>query len=65
MSDTQIIIALAVGVSAFVVFCLLILFVVVRLRRVVRSQLTTLDNLVSTLQAARQRDTPDEPRQTT
>lgn len=63
MSDTQIIIALAVGVSAFVVFCFLILIVVVRLRRAVRSQMATLDNLLSTLQAARQRDTPGEPRQ--
>ena len=62
MSDTQIIVALALGVFAFVIFGSLILIVVVRLRRVVRSQLQTLDNLVSTLQAARQRDTPEEPR---
>lgn len=62
MSDTQIIVAVAVGASVFIaIFCLL-LIVVIRLRRVVKSQFETLGNLLSTLRADRGRDTPPEPR---
>ncbi|HEV7451425.1 MAG TPA: hypothetical protein VGO16_08565 [Pseudonocardiaceae bacterium] len=61
MSDTQIIIALVVGASVFIAICCLILIVIVRLRRAVKSQFETLNNLLSTLHADRERDTPPEP----
>jgi hypothetical protein len=63
VSDTQIIIALAVGASVFIIFCCLILVVVVRLRRVMKSQLETVDTLLNALRAGRGRDTPREPSQ--
>lgn len=63
MSDTQIIIALAVGASVFIIFCCLILVVVVRLRRVMKSQLETVDTLLNALRAGRGSDTPREPSQ--
>lgn len=62
VSDTQIIVAVAVGASVFIAICCLMLIVVVRLRRVVKSQFETLENLLSTLPADRGRDTPPEPR---
>ncbi len=62
MSDTQIIVVLVVGASVFIALCCLILIVVVRLQRVVKSQFETIDNLLSTLQAGRGRETPREPR---
>ena len=61
VSDTQIIVALAVGASVFIAICCLILIVIVRLRRVVKSQFETLDNLLSTLHADRGRETPPDP----
>jgi hypothetical protein len=66
MSDTQITIALVVSVSVVIILGCLIVAVVVRLRRVVKSQLETLDNLVSTLHAStlhasQGRDKPGEP----
>lgn len=61
MSETQIIIALAVGASVFAIFFCLILVVVIRLRRVVNSQLKTLDNLLSARRADQGPDTPREP----
>lgn len=61
MSDTQIIIALAVGASAFVIFCCLVLVMIVRLRRVMKTQLEAVDSLLSALRAGRGRDTPHEP----
>lgn len=61
MSDTQIIVALAVGASVFIAICCLILIVIVRLKRAVKSQFETLDNLLGTLQATRGQDTPREP----
>jgi hypothetical protein len=63
VSDTQIIIALAVGASVFIIFCCLILVVVVRLRRVMKSQFETVDSLLSALRAGRGGDTPREPSQ--
>lgn len=62
MSDTQIIVAVAVGASVFIAIFCLMLIVVVRLRRAVKSQFETLNNLLSTLQAGRGGDTPSEPR---
>jgi hypothetical protein len=65
VSDTQVIIVLAVGASVFVLFCCLILVVMIRMRRVVTSQLETIDNLLSTLRADQGRDAtrehPSEP----
>jgi hypothetical protein len=61
VSDTQIIVALAVGASVFIAICCLILIVMVRLNRAVKSQFETLNNLLGTLQAARGQDTPREP----
>ncbi|MDQ3762001.1 MAG: hypothetical protein M3460_09985 [Actinomycetota bacterium] len=61
MSDTQIIIALAVGVSMIVIFGCLILVVVARLRRVVKLQFETIDSLLSALRARQERDKLDEP----
>ncbi|MGH3973189.1 MAG: hypothetical protein ACRDS9_07680 [Pseudonocardiaceae bacterium] len=61
MSETQVIIVLAVAAFVFVVFSCLVLFVVIRLRRMVNSQLKTLDNLLSARRAERGPDTPHEP----
>ncbi len=61
MSDTQIIVALAVGASVFIAICCLILIVIVRLNRVVKSRFETLDKLLSTMNAGPERDTPHEP----
>lgn len=61
VSDTQIIVALAVGASVFIAFCCLILIVIVRLRRVVTSQFETLDKLLNTLHAGQGQDPPREP----
>lgn len=61
MSHTQIIIALAVGVSMIIIFGCLILVVVVRLRRLVKSQLNTLDSLLSTLRSGQDHNDPGAP----
>jgi hypothetical protein len=61
VSDTQIIIALIVGASVFVLICCLILVVMVRVRRAVESQLETIDNLLSARHADRDNDTPRSP----
>ncbi|MGH3811293.1 MAG: hypothetical protein ACRDUV_02400 [Pseudonocardiaceae bacterium] len=61
MSDTQIIIALVAGASVVLIFCCVILAVMVRLHRVVRSQLETVDKLLSAQRAGGGRDTPREP----
>ncbi|MGH3936563.1 MAG: hypothetical protein ACRDS1_16555 [Pseudonocardiaceae bacterium] len=61
MNSTLIIIALAVGASLFIIFCCSILVVVMRLNRVVKSQLKTIDKLLNSPPASRERDTPQEP----
>ncbi|HZA17091.1 MAG TPA: hypothetical protein VE645_09430 [Pseudonocardiaceae bacterium] len=61
MSNTQIIIVLAVAASVLVMFGCLIMIVVIRLRRMVNSQLKTLDDLLSAQRADRGPDTPSEP----
>ena len=61
MSNTQIIIVLAVAASVLVMFGCLIMIVVIRLRRMVNSQLKTLDDLLSVQRADRGPDTPSEP----
>lgn len=61
MSRTQVVVALAAGVSTIVTFGCLILVVVVRLRRLVKSQLDTLDSLLSTLRSGQDHDKPGAP----
>ncbi|MGH4007169.1 MAG: hypothetical protein ACRDTH_03190 [Pseudonocardiaceae bacterium] len=61
MSDTQIIIALAVGGAVVIIFLTVILVVMVRLHRVVKSRLETVDKLLSAQRAGRGHETPREP----
>ena len=61
MSNTQVIIVLAVAASVLVIFGCLIMVVVIRLRRMVDSQLKTLGDLLSAQRAAREPYTPREP----
>jgi hypothetical protein len=61
VSENQVIIVLAVAAFVFIVFACLVLFVVIRLRRMVNSQLRTLDNLLSVRRADQGPDTPHEP----
>ncbi len=61
MSDTQVIIVLALAAFVFIVFSCLVLFVAIRLRRIVNSQLKTLDNLLSARRADQGPDTRGEP----
>lgn len=61
VSNTQIIIVLAVAASVLVIFGCLIMVVVIRLRRMVNTQLKTLDDLLSAQRADRGPDTPREP----
>jgi signal transduction histidine kinase len=61
VSETQVIVVLAVAAAVLVIFGCLILVVVIRLRRMVNSQLKTLNNLLSTQRADQRRDTPREP----
>lgn len=60
VSDTQIIVVVAIGASVFIIFCCLVLVVLIRLNRVVKSQLKTIDNLLSARRAGREPDTPHE-----
>ncbi len=61
MSNTQIIIVLAVAAAVLVIFGCLILVVVIRLRRLVNSQLKTLDDLLRAQRA--EQGGPDTPRE--
>ena len=61
MSNTQIIIVLVVAASVLVIFGCLIMVVVIRLRRMVNTQLKTLNDLLSAQRADRGPDTPREP----
>jgi signal transduction histidine kinase len=61
VSNTQIIIVLAVAASVLVIFGCLIMVVVIRLRRMVNTQLKTLNDLLSAQRADRGPDTPREP----
>jgi signal transduction histidine kinase len=60
VSDTQVIIVLAVAAAVLIIFGCLILVVVIRLRRMVNSQLKTLNNLLSAQRADQGRDAPRE-----
>jgi signal transduction histidine kinase len=61
VSETQVIVVLAVAAAVLVIFGCLILVVVIRLRRMVNSQLRTLSNLLSAQRADQRRDTRREP----
>lgn len=61
MSNTQIVIVLAVAASVLVIFGCLIMIVVIRLRRMVNSQLKTLNDVLSAQRAEQGPDTPREP----
>jgi signal transduction histidine kinase len=61
VSETQVIVVLAVAAAVLVIFGCLILVVVIRLRRMVNSQLKTLNNLLSAQRADQRRDTRREP----
>jgi signal transduction histidine kinase len=61
VSDTQVIVVLAVAAAVLIIFGCLILVVVIRLRRMVNSQLKTLNSLLSVQRADQGRDTPREP----
>lgn len=61
MNSSQVIIALVVGAFLFIIFCCSILVMVLRLNRVVQSQLKAIDELLSSPPADRGHDTPQEP----
>lgn len=61
MSNTQIIIVLVVAASVLVVFGCLIMIVMIRLRRMVNSQLKTLNDILSAQRAEQGPDTPRDP----
>jgi uncharacterized membrane protein YvbJ len=53
-------IILAVGLSALVVFACLFLFVLSRLRRVIKSQAEAIEKIVGAVQARQDHDRPGE-----
>jgi signal transduction histidine kinase len=61
VSETHVIVVLAVAAAVLVIFGCLILVVLIRLRRMVNSQLKTLNNLLGAQRADQGRDTPHEP----
>jgi signal transduction histidine kinase len=61
VSDTQVIVVLAVAAAVLIIFGCLIMVVVIRLRRMVNSQLKTLNSLLSAQRADQGHDTPREP----
>ena len=60
MTDTQIVIVLAAGVSTVIILVCLALIVIVRLRRTVKSQSEALDSLLSGLRADQSGKKPGE-----
>lgn len=61
MSNTQIIIVLVVAASVLVIFGCLIMIVMIRLRRMVNSQLKTLNDILSAQRAEQGPDPPRDP----
>jgi hypothetical protein len=61
VSNTQIIIVLAISVSTIIILGCLVVFVIVRLRRVVKSQFETLESLLSSMRSGQGGDEPGEP----
>jgi hypothetical protein len=59
--NTQIVIVLAIGVFAIAVVTGVSLVVIARLRRTIKSQFDTVENLLKTVQASQGRDEPGDP----
>jgi hypothetical protein len=59
--NTQIVIVLAIGVFAITVFIGVCLVVIARLRRKIKTQFETVENLLKTVQASQGRDEPGNP----
>ncbi|HKS51452.1 MAG TPA: hypothetical protein VJS67_06245 [Pseudonocardiaceae bacterium] len=59
--NTQIVIVLAIGVFAITVFIGVCLVVIARLRRKIKTQFETVENLLKTVQASQGRDEPGDP----
>jgi hypothetical protein len=59
--NTQIVIVLAIGVFAIAVFIGVCLVVIARLRRKIKTQFETVENLLKTVQASQGRDEPGDP----
>lgn len=58
--STGIVIVLAVGVAAIVIFGALGLLVIARLRRTIKTQFKALDDVLNTMRASQGRDEPGE-----
>lgn len=58
--STGIVIVLAVGVAAIVIFGALGLLVIARLRRTIKTQFQALDDVLGTMRANQGRDEPGE-----
>lgn len=59
--NTQIVIVLAIGVFAITIFVGVCLVVIARLRRKIKTQFETVENLLKTVQASQGRDEPGDP----
>lgn len=59
--STQIVIVLAIGVSAIAVLACVALIVIARLRRSIKTQFETLENLIATVRAGQAHDEPRKP----
>jgi len=59
--NTQIVIALAIGVFVIAVLTGVGLVVIARLRRTIKSQFDTVESLLKTVQASQGRDEPGDP----
>lgn len=59
--NTQIVIVLAIGVFAIIIFIGVCLVVIARLRRKIKTQFETVENLLKTVQASQGRDEPGDP----
>ena len=58
--STGIVIVLAVGVAAIVIFGALGLLVIARLRRTIKTQFKALDDVLDTMRASQGRDEPSK-----
>lgn len=61
MSETLIIIVLAIGVFAIVLVVGVVMIVLARLRRVIQERFEMLENVIGTLQPGQADDQPGEP----
>ncbi|MGH3870558.1 MAG: hypothetical protein ACRDSR_03420 [Pseudonocardiaceae bacterium] len=61
MSATQIVVVLVAGASAIIILGCVLLVVMLRLQRVVRTQLETLDEILGPLRTDQGPDAPHDP----